>query len=146
MFVASILTDNTISRSVKCVCVSLHVHFVLTGTVLFAPMLGHSYLSVYDGLPLQNILIVAIGQGLLVARHAVMLCSVSVAVCPIDLGEDSSLVKQSQVSLKVKVSVQVLIGSVSEALVVLWPHRPSSASIPHTGFLWYGLCRPSAVR
>ncbi len=127
-----------------CLCIRVYMHFDLTSTVLFATMLRHCYLSVYDGLPLQNILIMAIGQGLLFTRYAVMLSPA--ASGPINLGEDSSFVKQSKVSLKVKVRVQVLICPVSKALVVLRPQWPSSTSVPHTVFLWCGLGRPSAVR
>ena len=127
-------------------CVSVSVCCVLTGTVLFAPMLRHCYLSVYDRLPLQDVLIMAIGHRLVFALYAVMLRPVTEAVGHIDLGEDGSFVEQSQVSLEVEVCVHVLIGPASKALVVLCPLRPSIASIPHTTFLLCGLCRPSAVR
>lgn len=118
----------------------------LTSTVLFSPMMGHSYLPVYDGFRLQNVLIMAIGQCLLFGLCAVMLWPAAVATGPIDLGEDGSFVEQSQISLKVKVSVQVLIAPVSEALVIPRPHLSSSASIPYTIFFWHGLGNPSAVR
>lgn len=119
------------------------MHFLLTSTVLFAPMLRHRYLPVYDRLALQNILIMSVGQGLLFSLRAVMLCPAAVTVGPINLGEDSGFVEQSQVSLEVKVSVQVLISPVSEALVIFWSHWPS---IPHTVFPGCGLRRPPAVR
>lgn len=83
-------------------------------------MLGHRYLPVYDRLPLQNVLIMAVGQRLLFGlRAVVVLCSAAVAAGAINLGEDGGFVEQSQIPLKVEVSVQVLLGPVSEALVVL---------------------------
>lgn len=105
---------------------------VLTCTVLSAPVLGHCYLPVYDGLALQNILIVPIRQGLLIGLRAVMLCPVATATASSDLGEDGSFIKESQVSLKVKVSVQVLLRPVSEALAVPLSPRPASTSILDT--------------
>lgn len=124
----------------------MHMYFVLTCTVLLASMLGHCDLSEYDGFPLQDILIVAIGDGLLFALRAVMLRPVAVVVGAFDLGEDCGFVEQRQVSLKVEVRVQVLIGPISEALVVFRPHRPSRTAVPHAIFLRYGLRHPSAVR
>lgn len=125
---------------------SMHMYFVLTCTVLFAPVLGHRDPSEYDGFPLQNILIVAVGDGLLFALRAVMLRPVAVVVGAFDLGEDCGFVEQRQVSLKVEVRVQVLVGPVSEALVVFRPHRPSRSAVPHAIFLRCGLRHPSAVR
>lgn len=46
----------------------VHMHSVLTGTVFFALVLGHRYLPVYDGLRLQDILVMAVGQGLMIDR------------------------------------------------------------------------------
>lgn len=157
LFTAVILTAITISwnhKQHKCckyininilpLCVCMHMH-VLTCTVLFAHMLGHRYLSVYDRFALQNILIMAIGHRLLFTWRAVMLCPVTVAVGPINLGEDGSFIEQSKVSLKVKVCVEVFLSPISKALVVLWPHRTCSTTIPHTIFLWCGLCCPSDI-
>ena len=125
---------------------SKHMYFVLTCTVLFASMLRHCDLSEYDGFPLQNILIVAIRDGLLFGLRAVMLRPVAVVVGAFNLGEDRGFVEQRQVSLKVEVRVQVLIGPVSEALVVFRPHRPSSAAVPQAVFLRCGLRHSSAAR
>lgn len=117
------------------VCVCLCMHLYLTSTELLAPMLGHCDLSVYEGLPFQNILIMAVGHRLLLTRLAVMLRPVAVAVASVDLGEDSGFVEQSQVSLEVKVRVQILFCALSEALIVLWPQWPSSDSVPQVGLL-----------
>ncbi|TNN63997.1 hypothetical protein EYF80_025720 [Liparis tanakae] len=79
--------------------------------VLFAPVLGHRYLPVYDGLRLQDILVVAVGQGLMIALHVVMRRPVALAGGPFDLGEDGGFVEQSQVPLKVEHSSSlVLVG------------------------------------
>lgn len=121
----------------------VHMHSVLTGTVFFALVLGHRYLPVYDGLRLQDILVMAVGQGLMIALHVVMRRPVALAGGPFDLGEDGGFVEQSQVPLKVEVRAHVLIGPASEALVVPGPRR---ASVPHTVLLLCGLHRPSAVR
>lgn len=122
------------------------MHLYLTSTELLVPMLWHCDLSVYKGLPLQNILIMAVGDRLLFTRLAVMLRPVAVAAASVDLREDSGFVEQGQVSLEVKVRVQVLFCALSEALIILWPQWPSSDSVPQVGFLQWGLCRPFAVR
>lgn len=120
------------------------LHLLLTSTVLFTPMLRHSYLSVYDWLSLQNVLIVAIGQRLVLSLCAVMLRPVTTVPC--NLRENGCLVKQSQVSLKVKVCVQILVSPTTKALIILRPCLGCSASVSHITSPLYGLHRPSAVR
>lgn len=120
------------------------VRFLLTGAVLFAPGLGHRYLAVYDGLGLQDVLVVAIGRGLLIALRAVMLRPA--AAGPAHLGEDGGLVEQSQVPLEVEVRPHVLVGPGTEALVVPCPRRTAGSPVPRAALLLRGLRRPSAVR
>lgn len=117
----------------------------LTSAELLAPVLQHCGLCGNQVLPFQNVLVVLVADGPLLTPAA-MLRPAAVANTFLNLGEDGGFVEQSQVSLKVKVRVQVLFCCVSKALVVLGPHCSSRASVPYAAFLHCGLCRPCAMR
>lgn len=117
----------------------------LTSAVLFAPMLWHADMAVDDRLGLQNILVVTVARGCPFVRCATGACLVAVVISLVDLGEESLLVKQGQVPLKVKVCVQAYVQALPETLLVPQSQMPSHDAVLPTVLLWRGLRGPSAV-
>lgn len=98
----------------------MHVCSHLTSAELLEAMLQHSGVSGNQVFVIQNVRVVLVADGPLLTLGAV-LRPAAVANAFLNLGEDGGFVEQGQVSLEVKVCVQVLLCAVSKALVVLGP-------------------------